>query len=651
MGQVQEFASSLGKETKWHGDHNENSIQVVLNAGLLSMIYESGNIRSVFAGNTEIVRMIYSALRDKEWLTIMPVISEEKIEMLPDAFTISYSARYRSGEIDFLASYNIFGKSDNSLIFSLEGEAMQTFEKNRIGFCVLHPVEENAGRRCEIVHSNGQSENMVFPEFISPHQPFIDIASMRWKISDIGSTIDFYGDIFECEDQRNWTDASYKTYSTPLSHPFPVKILKGEKISQKIVLKVEGGFKTEKADNEKIKIVINNKKTFPVPLIGIGRSTRPEPLSEGESQIIRKLGFDHYRVDVYLFKTDWKILTERSVNEAGKLKYPLELALFFDDNATDQASEFIDWISAVKPEIALIIVYHKSYQSTPDLLTDSIIPLLKKALPCIRYGCGTNANFAQLNRNQPQSVHNDFVCYPIQPQEHASDNLTLVENLKAQRYTVESAIQFSNNKKIWISPVNIQRRFNANIDSYEQPSFSVGLPLQVDSRLMSLFGACWTAGSLKYLSEAGIEGVTFYETVGERGIIQGDFPSRWPDRFYSFEGMIFPVYFVFEFILKHKKSNVVASTSTHPLKVESVVISYGNQLKIILFNFTSVRQQVIIEGCTGLFTIRQLNVETFADAVTDIKWIEMSNQTTVSPGEYLLLDPYSVSLIDGWHNI
>ena len=32
------------------------------------------------------------------------------------------------------------------------------------------------------------------------------------------------GDVFEIEDQRNWTDGSFKTYSTPLSLPFPVPV-------------------------------------------------------------------------------------------------------------------------------------------------------------------------------------------------------------------------------------------------------------------------------------------------------------------------------------------------------------------------------------------------------------------------------------------
>ena len=37
------------------------------------------------------------------------------------------------------------------------------------------------------------------------------------------ANVAFDGDIFEMEDQRNWTDASYKIYSTPLRLPFPCR--------------------------------------------------------------------------------------------------------------------------------------------------------------------------------------------------------------------------------------------------------------------------------------------------------------------------------------------------------------------------------------------------------------------------------------------
>ena len=37
------------------------------------------------------------------------------------------------------------------------------------------------------------------------------------------------GDAFEMEDQRNWADASFKTYVRPLSKPRPYVIAKGRK--------------------------------------------------------------------------------------------------------------------------------------------------------------------------------------------------------------------------------------------------------------------------------------------------------------------------------------------------------------------------------------------------------------------------------------
>ena len=42
--------------------------------------------------------------------------------------------------------------------------------------------------------------------------------------------IRFEGDLWEMEDQRNWTDASYKTYSTPLRPPYPVEIREGDRV-------------------------------------------------------------------------------------------------------------------------------------------------------------------------------------------------------------------------------------------------------------------------------------------------------------------------------------------------------------------------------------------------------------------------------------
>ena len=39
------------------------------------------------------------------------------------------------------------------------------------------------------------------------------------------------------EDQRNWTDASFKTYSTPLRIPYPVEVAPGQDPVQAVTMR------------------------------------------------------------------------------------------------------------------------------------------------------------------------------------------------------------------------------------------------------------------------------------------------------------------------------------------------------------------------------------------------------------------------------
>ena len=41
------------------------------------------------------------------------------------------------------------------------------------------------------------------------------------------------GDVYEMEDQRNWMDASYKTYVRPLAEPWPYTICKAASSSRR----------------------------------------------------------------------------------------------------------------------------------------------------------------------------------------------------------------------------------------------------------------------------------------------------------------------------------------------------------------------------------------------------------------------------------
>lgn len=647
MNPVFEFAKSLPVETVCYGSSVILPKQICLRAGKLTMIYEIGSLRTVSIGEIEIVRMIYAAVRGKAWLTAEPEITDEEIDIQENSFQIKYNCRYRLLDIEFIATFSIKGDADNSVIFEMEGEALSTFQKCRIGFCLLHPVEECAGKKCVITHSDKDIEITNFPLNISSLQPFRDIRSMEWTAARCKCTVDFSGDIFEAEDHRNWTDASYKTYCTPLNLPYPVTVQKGDKIRQKIVLKVAAenfeGLESISANQ----IVLFPDQLKPLPKIGIGQSTRPQKMSPDEISILKSLPFDHYRIDLYLFNEDWKVKGSVAIEEAIQLNYAVMFALFVDEKAVEQADQFIAWISCFSCKIERVILFHQTIQSTPDSLTDSIAPIFRSRMAGVKIGCGTNANFAQLNRTRPASDCTDFISYSIHPQEHAIDNQTLVENLKSQEYTVKSAAQFANGKEIWVSPVNIQRRFNANLENFEHPTAGESIPYQVDARLMSLFGAGWSAISLKYLSEAGANGCTYFETVGERGIFQGETVSHWSVEYPSVAGMVFPVLYIFKFILANKSFQVMKSQSSHPLFVDSIVLRDGLDIRAIIVNFTASYQIVEILGCQGDWNVKSLGIDSFALAVSNPLWLNNVTGEKFNLRNNLSLSPFSISFIDG----
>ena len=127
------------------------------------------------------------------------------------------------------------GARGSSCLTDLESE--HEFATNRTGLVVLHPPQL-AGEALRVTHADGSAEESSFPAAISPHQPVLDIAELAWLHDGIEVAVAFEGDVFEMEDQRNWSDASYKTYSRPLELPFPYAIAAGERVRQSVYIDV-----------------------------------------------------------------------------------------------------------------------------------------------------------------------------------------------------------------------------------------------------------------------------------------------------------------------------------------------------------------------------------------------------------------------------
>jgi hypothetical protein len=579
-----------------------------LRAGPLSLIFEAGDLRYIRLGNREILRRVYVAIRDHNWNTLPSALSNLQIEHTNDSFRITYDMENRRGEIDFFWKGVIIGDVQGTITFIMDGQARSTFLRNRVGCCVLHPMRECAGLPCRVEKVDGTVEQGEFPKYISPHQPFMDVRSISHEVApNVHADVRFDGDAFEMEDQRNWTDASYKTYCTPLRIPYPVEISAGTKISQSVTLTLRNSRSTVRYQNTGLTFSISRPSAARLPRIGLGVSHHGQPLTLKELEHLKRLNLSHLRVDVNLTLPNYESTLQRADNEAKTLGVPLEIALTHSDAAARELSLLGAVLEEVKPAICTWLIFHIAEESTSEKWVKLARKSLKRYAPDAKIGAGTDAFFTELNRNRPSVSALDLVCYSMNPQAHAFDNTSMVETLEAQASTVESARQFMGGLPIAITPITLKARFNPAAIGPEPELPPDELPAPVDVRQMSLFGAGWTVGSLKYLSESGVFSATYYETTGWRGVMETEEGSPLPETFFSGPGWVFPIYHVFADVGEFAGATVVPTTSSDTLRLDGIALHKNGATRILLANLTPEAQRVTVCNMAQTVELRGLN--------------------------------------------
>ncbi|MGO8506614.1 hypothetical protein AB9F35_35310, partial [Rhizobium leguminosarum] len=77
----------------------------------------------------------------------------------------------------------------------------------------------------------------LLPRLDDIGKPFKDMRAITHAVmTDVQAECRMEGDTFEMEDQRNWSDASYKTYVRQLALPWPYQIPANQRVRQKTSL-------------------------------------------------------------------------------------------------------------------------------------------------------------------------------------------------------------------------------------------------------------------------------------------------------------------------------------------------------------------------------------------------------------------------------
>ena len=651
----------LSKNVQYYGKDELLPKQIDLQAGPLNLFYEAGDLRYIKFGDKEIIRRVYVAVRDHNWDTVIPVLSNVRMNIANDSFNIKYSVSNIQDNVDFLWEGNIIGKPNGTITFSMDGVARSTFWRNRIGFCILYPMEY-AGANCEIEHVSGAVEKSLFPKFIAPQriidgkpspvEPFSNMRALVYQVvPNVLAEVRFEGENFEMEDQRNWTDASFKAYGTPLKSPSPIEVKTDTKISQTFALSLNGLDKIIKPSktDDTLTFSIGKNALRNLPKIGLDEASHGQPLNEKEIERLKTLNLSHQRLSLYLSNPDYEKKLRQSSNEANKLGINLETALFLSNEAESELQVFVELLKQIKPPIVNWLIFNKEEMTTSEKWIILARKYLKDYDHNSNVGSGTNVFFADLNRSIPPVKFMDFISYSINPQVHAFDNLSLVETLSAQAETVKSARKFSNNKPISVSPITLKMRFNPNATAPEANLESGQLPSQVDVRQMSLFGAAWTLGSLKYLCESETHSLTYYETTGWRGVMEVEFGSHVPEKFHSLKGAVFPIYHVFADVGEFAEAQIISTSSSNPLKITGLALKKEGHTRIIIANLSSEVQQLTVQNLSSSVNIRHLNESNVEQAMQSPEVYRSQNfqkQLTINGSVKFELLPYALLCID-----
>jgi hypothetical protein len=562
------------------------------------MVYEEGFLRYLTLGETEVLRMLYFAVRDHNWDTIPCSIAKENIEEGPEGFVVRYQCLCeRLPEIQFVWDCEIRGDASGKVEFSIEGEAQTSFLKNRIGFCILHPVEGFAGKTAQVVQTNGAVAYVEIPTAISPHQPVFDMREIRWEVTPgCMAHLLMEGEVFEMEDQRNWTDASFKTYCTPLGLPFPVAVQRGEKVTQKITLQLQGEIPGTAKVPEQGVVTVQvgwKEQPLPLPMLGIGQSSETLEPTATDLKSIASLQFGFYHaLPAELYAPGWEKTLLRAFHESYALSLPLLLSFVFDDDYEKQLVRLKLFQEDKMPYVMMVQFFHARHKSTPPQLLEHISAGLRDIFQEVKIGAGTQAYFAELNRFRVDPAKVDYLTFSVNPQVHAFDLLSLTETLAAQQYVVASTQAFSGGKPVVVGPVTLKPRFNPNATGPAPAVLPGELPPQVDVRQVSAYAAGWTLGSVRNLAQAGAYAVSYYQTFGMQGIMQSSKAGEILYKFPAFPGMKYPVYFIFRKILSYKNTKVLPLLCSHPLQAEGLVLQYRKGITVILANLTDRRVQI-----------------------------------------------------------
>jgi hypothetical protein len=391
----------------------------------------SGYLRYVRIGSVELIRGIYGAVRKADWGTPSNRMTSTGQQSSGKTWKANWTARVADGDVqfDWKGSVSaILTENRVEIEYEFEGEGKSDFKSNRTGICVLHP-RSHQGLKCEVEHNHGECDQVSFPTSIKPDQPFKDVKAISLDVeTGIHVRTEFFGEVFETEDQRNYSDASYKTYSRPQEWQKPFDIKTGETIHQRVKVVID---LSEVKSETKLKAHQGK-----LPMLG---AFVDRALSGSEADSLKSLGLNCW------------LAGANGIEQAKKLGGPVFLQ-------TEVASFPVE----LSPNDGICLAPPNEWQK------------LNRIRGGKRLATATWA-FMQLNGSRPAYDEIEGSAWSVRPDIHLSDTLTCLEGGWTVQDQLRTAQGFGSKTNL-IGPIEFSKDpADPRRDTIESALFALGV--------------------------------------------------------------------------------------------------------------------------------------------------------------------------------
>jgi D-apionolactonase len=605
-----------------------------------------GALRCISLGGRELVRQIDFPVRDENWASLSPEATFEGLTETAEGYWYERHFEVADGSLVCRVIYQI---SDGIIMAKGEAEARRDFVTNRTGFTILHPIDGFAGHPVTVRYASGDEAKAVMPMRICPSQPIKDIAGLTFNTEGTTLDIDFTGDVFEMEDQRNWSDASYKTYCRPLVEPFSFTLRAGEVLRQSVRIKMQGSpQKPEIQTNKKLTIGASPASQLPELLLAVQEGWLAE---DSSLSTLARCGIGRFLVRVTPKNAASLLRKIQGHLDATTGQIDLEILLEDTGAAISQLEIVADacretGISLVHV-MALPEAYLASYQPSSTwptgLSPEESFEAAKQSFPEASIGGGMLTNFTELNRCRPDGTPSDYVTHTNSATVHAADDESVMQTLETLPHIFRSARTLAGDRGYRLGLTAIGMRSNPYGDAVSPNPDQKRLTMTVwDPRARSLFGAAWAVGALAATEEGGVDAIALASPAGPFGMLSspGDVARPWFDD--NSEAQVYPIFHVLRALAGAKTRLAISGL---PEGLAGLAIRKGTTTRLLVSNLTRSPIDLTLPSAS---TSAVLDADKFAEAVWDPAWLDRAGRLT--PPEPITLQPYAVLFSDLMEN-